>query len=272
MTTFTKRVFTLITIAATGSSLVAPASVQAQSVADFLKSAGLGLGAGGNCDTDPSTGYGEVRDKDGAVTQRAERTYGGTNCAGSRSLIKHISDSALNNERSLIKGNHTIGLIDSIGSVAVPLLGGLLANFQARPQAAPAPAAPDNSQYLQLIQQQQRQIDEMRALMSGNISTSRQSLDVGRESPEVYKRESPEVYGNRNYAGQWESRPPSRETTYTENYSQGPSVLGLQNDQTCSRESLVIKLPNGQTTCAYPRSPYTPGRYFFDGSALTKLN
>lgn len=164
MASINKTALTLITIVITGSSIVAPLGAQAQSASDFLGSVGLGLGAGGNCDTDPSSEKGEVVNADGSTKTPYEVNVGKTNCAGSRDLIKHIADGALKNERQLIQSNHTLGMINSIGSIAAPLFGGLIANSQTRAQAAPP--APDNSQYLQVIQQQQQQIDELRQMMS----------------------------------------------------------------------------------------------------------
>jgi hypothetical protein len=164
MASINKTALTLITLVITGSSIVAPVGAQAQSASDFLGSVGLGLGAGGNCDTDPSSEKGEVVNADGSTKTPYEVNVGKTNCAGSRDLIKHIADGALKNERRLIQSNHTLGMINSIGSIAAPLFGGLIANSQTRAQAAPP--APDSSQYLQVIQQQQQQIDELRQMMS----------------------------------------------------------------------------------------------------------
>jgi hypothetical protein len=161
MTYLNKTALALCTVALTGSSIISPMGAYAS---DFLGSVGLGLGAGGNCDTGESSGKGEIRDKDGAITTPAEITMGKTDCKGSRDLIKHIADKSLKNEERLIQSNHTLGMINSIGSIAAPLFGGLFASSQARSQ--PSAPAPDNAEYLQVIQKQQQQIEELRQMMA----------------------------------------------------------------------------------------------------------
>ena len=47
--------------------------------------------------------------------------------------------------------------------------------------------------------------------------------------------------------------------------------LGLVIDPSCSLSSMIIRLLNGQTICTYPRPPYRPGRYAFNGSSLVPL-
>lgn len=164
MASLNKTVLAFITVGITGSCIIAPVDAHAQSIGDFLGSVGLGLGAGGNCDTGESSETGESRNKDGSTKTPYKTTIGKTDCSGSRDLIKHITNRALKNEQRLIQSQHTLGMINSIGSIAAPLLGGLFASSQSRAQAAPP--APDNSQYLQVIQQQQQQIDELRQMMA----------------------------------------------------------------------------------------------------------
>lgn len=190
MASINKTALTLVAIIITGSSIVAPLGAQAQSASDFLGSVGLGLGAGGNCDTDPSSETGEAVNADGSTKTPRETKVGKTNCAGSRDLIKHIADGALKNERRLIQSNHTLGMINSIGSIAAPLFGGLIANSQMRAQAAPQ--APDNSQYLQVIQQQQQQIDELRQMMVQRQSPAHQDeyASVPSRAQQVYYRQN----------------------------------------------------------------------------------
>jgi len=48
--------------------------------------------------------------------------------------------------------------------------------------------------------------------------------------------------------------------------------LGLIIDSTCRPGALVIKVVNGDRFCAFPKSPYAPGAYFFNGSTLVRLN
>lgn len=122
------------------------------------------LGSGGLCNTSEQTG-GLLKIGDDMAIGK-----GTTNkdCNSVLGLIDKLRDKEINSEErinnKLINSQHTLGMINSIGSIAAPLLGGLMANFQTRPQATP-PAA-DNSQYLQIIQQQQQQIDELRQLMA----------------------------------------------------------------------------------------------------------
>jgi len=214
MASINKTALTLITMVITGSSIVAPMGAQAQSAGDFLGSVGLGLGAGGNCDTDPSSEKGEVVNADSSTKTPYEVNVGKTNCAGSRDLIKHIADGALKNERQLIQSNHTLGIgalknerqliqsnhtlgmINSIGSIAAPLFGGLIANSQTRAQAAPP--APDNSQYLQVIRQQQQQIDELRQMMSQRQAPVYQDeyVRVQPRAQQVYS--APNTYNRHN--------------------------------------------------------------------------
>lgn len=164
MASLNKTVLAFITVGITGSCIIAPVDAHAQSIGDFLGSVGLGLGAGGNCDTGESSETGESRNWDGSTKTPSETTIGKTDCSGSRDLIKHITNRALKNEQRLIQSQHTLGMINSIGSIAAPIFGGLISNSQARAQAASQ--APDNSQYLQVIQQQQQQIDELRQMMA----------------------------------------------------------------------------------------------------------
>lgn len=121
------------------------------------------LGSGGLCNTSETTG--------GLVKIGENISIGqGTankNCNKVLGLIDRLRNKEIDSEErinnKLINSQNTIGMINSIGSIAAPLLGGLFANSQARAQATPQ--ASDNTQYLQVIQQQQQQIEELRQMM-----------------------------------------------------------------------------------------------------------
>lgn len=188
MTSHNKCILALVAVAITGSSIMTPVGAKAQSASDLLGSIGLGLGAGGNCDTDESTENGPVINADSSTKTPYNAKIGKTDCSGSRDLIKHITNGALKNEQRLIQSNHTLGMINSIGSIAAPIFGALASSSQARAQA------PDNSQYLQVIQQQQQQIDELRQMMAQrqNQFSDEGYVRVHARSQQAY--EAPLVY------------------------------------------------------------------------------
>lgn len=146
------------------------------------------LGSGGLCNKgETSTGMIKTGDKTvitpGSISSDCNKLY---------DLIDKLRSKEINSEErinnKLINSQHTVGMINSIGSIAAPLLSGLMANSQARAQAAPPVA--DNSQYLQVIQQQQQQIDELRQLMTQNQAPSYNSdyMTVGSQGQQGYRQ------------------------------------------------------------------------------------
>ena len=175
-----------VTSAAVAASLFAPIGAQAQSASDFFKSVGLGLGAGGNCNTAQTDGTGWIKNKDGAITKPAEIHIGATDCTDSLKVIKHLGDGALQNERQMIQSANTVGMINSIGSIAVPLLGGLFNASRNQPQQA-EPAS-DNRRYMEVIERQAQQIEELKAMY---LSQRR----GGEQEPERRSYDRQAVYG-----------------------------------------------------------------------------
>jgi len=128
------------------------------------------LGSGGLCNTSEQTG-GMVKLGDNMAVGNATANK---NCDSVLGMINKLRNKEINSEERinnrLINSQNTIGMINSIGSLAAPLLSGLFARSQAPAEAAPQ--APDSSQYLQIIQQQQQQIDQLRQLIAQSQATT----------------------------------------------------------------------------------------------------
>jgi len=121
------------------------------------------LGSGGLCDTNMSTGGLRKIGNDMAVAPAQSNK----SCGNLINQIMNTRNREIQSEEKIntrmINSNQTVGLVTGLAPLAVSVLGGLFSAMN-RPQPAPQPAA-DNSRYLQVIQQQQQQIDELRQVM-----------------------------------------------------------------------------------------------------------
>ena len=130
------------------------------------------LGSGGMCNASTTTD-GLVKVGNNMAIGRAQSTK---NCDNLITNIVNVRRDEIRSQENinnrLLNTNMTVGLVNGLAPLATTLLGGLLsgANRQPAPQPAAQPAA-DNSQYLQVIQQQQKQIDELRQLMLQRAAT-----------------------------------------------------------------------------------------------------